>query len=168
MFHFGSHPVLSSPLTKRCVPSLISFSSLVPGRALCAIIDLTQLYARPRQNIACHYRFRSVLRSPLAEHCVPLTISLSFTLVLGRALCAINDLTQFYARPWQSIVCHYRSHSVLRSPLAEHWVPLSISFGFTLAPCRTLSAIIDLIRFYARPLQNIEYHYWSHSVLRSP
>ena len=91
-----SHP----PLAKPCVPSSISFSfSLAPGQALCAILDLIQFFARPWSSLVCHPRSHSVLCSPLAEPCVPSSISLSFTFVPGRVLCAILHIIQFYARP---------------------------------------------------------------------
>ena len=49
---------------------------------------------------------------------------IQFTLAPGRPLCAIIDRIQFYTRPCQSIVCHYRSYSVLSTHLTEHCVPL--------------------------------------------
>ena len=131
---------------------------LAPDRTSCAIIDLIQYYARPCHSFVFHFRSHPVLSSSLTEPCVPSSISFRFTLAAGTGLCVIIDLIPFYARPWHSIVCHYRSHSVLRSPLAEHFVPLLISFRFTLSPGTAFYAIVDLIQFYARPRQSIVCH----------
>ena len=126
-----SHSVWCSPLVEPCVPSSITFSFTLA----------------PWQSLVCHSRLHSVLRSPLAEHCMPSSISFSFSLAPGRALCAIFDYIQFFARPWQSLVCHLRLHSVLCSPLVELWVPSWISFSFMLAPGKAFCAILDYIQF---------------------
>ena len=164
-----SYWLLHSPLTDHCMPFSISFSfMLAPGRALCAILDYIQFYARPWQSLVCHPRLHSiysrpwqylechprshsVLFSPLAELCVPSSITCSFMLPTGRTLCVILDYIQLFAHPWQSLECHPRSHSVLFSPLAELCVPSSTLLSFMLAPGRALCAILDYIQFFARP-----------------
>ena len=81
-----------------------------------------------------------------------------------------QPITLFFACPWQSFVCHYRSYSALRSflgtalcaiitalcaiidliqlyarSLPQHCVPPSILFSFTSADGKALCVILDCI-----------------------
>ena len=121
--------------------------------ALCAIIDLIQLYAR---SLAQHCVPSPQHCVSSSQHCVPPSILFSFTL-----------------DPCHSIVCHHRSCSALRQPMAKRcvsfWIVLfriTILFSFTSADgkalCVSLDCIIqdhDLIQFYARPRHSLVCHY---------